>query len=202
MIALGVAPHPSRVGTLVALERALEVLDRRHRVDARVGDKGHERELLALELFLEDHTLLPGPLREEPLDVRRPFFDGGEVRSLDPHPFPGRDPVRLDDERLRELLEPARHVVPLLDGRVAGGRVDVVALQEIATEVLRALDPGPPAVRSDDRDPGGTQRVRDPRHERGLGSDDRVVDLGALRDPDNGVGLGRFHHVVCARKGR
>src|ERR1700733_9982226 len=95
MISTGVRAHATGVRSLVSVECALVILDRRAmEVRAAIGDR-HQAELLADELLLDLHTLmdpqqLPG--------IVKPFFQRGEVVAVHTNSLTTGQPVWLDDK--------------------------------------------------------------------------------------------------------
>jgi hypothetical protein len=183
-----VGPHAAGVGPTIAVEDPLVVLGRRHRQRALAVAEGQQRELLALEVLLDDDALGPvAALDQQRLQrLARLRLVGG-----DHHALAGGQPVGLDHRRVP--VDRGQRRIELGDDAMGGGGY-ARGGHDLLGKRLRALQPRRPRARPEARDPSIGKRVAQPRDQRRLrprhhevdgfvarGGHERVYVLGAYR---------------------
>ncbi len=151
----GVRPHAAGVGPGVTVERSLEVLSRDERDGAAAVAQREQRDLGTFEELL-DHDVahaLQGAQRL--VDIL--------LRAADEDALPRREPVLLHDARRAGDGEPSGACHPGVG-------------HDLLRERLRSFDPGRGRARAEDEEAEPTQRVREPQHQRHLGTDDDELD--------------------------
>eukprot|EP00160_Parvularia_atlantis_P002808 Unigene12337_Nuclearia_a/m.37496 Unigene12337_Nuclearia_a/g.37496 ORF Unigene12337_Nuclearia_a/g.37496 Unigene12337_Nuclearia_a/m.37496 type:complete len:554 (-) Unigene12337_Nuclearia_a:9-1670(-) len=191
----GVRAHSARVRALVAVERALVVLRRRHRHDGIAVAECQHRQLLALDKLL-DHDLVARDAERAVAHDRLHGRDGLLGRHGHEHALAGREARCLDHEPVPRLLHVRERRGELAEDLVVGGR-DAVAAHKVLRERLGALELRAALARAEASNAGGLERVGDAVDERLLRADgDKIDAVGACkvdelrhaRGVDRGVG--------------
>ena len=182
-----VGAHTARVRALVAVEGALVVLGKRHRIDALAVHEAQEGELGAgEEIFHHDPALAEGLVQQHAGERGLRFF---QILG-DDYAFAGRQAVILEDGRERTGGDIGQRLV-IIRKSLVGGRGDAVFLHQPLGELLGALD-GRGSLRvAEHREACGAEGVRQAGRQRRLRPDDRqihgVVDREVLQSFNIGI---------------
>ena len=190
----GIDAHAARVGTEVAVERALVVLSRCERDHGLAVGEREQRALGAVEHLL-DHDGGPciAERTGEALAHALERLLGGLCHD---HALAGRKAVGLDDDGGSDAL----HVLEagLLVGEAAvGGSGHAGTAHDLLGKLLGALHLGRVPVGAKAGDASGADRVGNACHERRLGANDNEPDAMVARPCGNlgGRVLVKGHHL-------
>ena len=170
--------HAARVGTLVAVERALVVLRGGQGNEGRAVGEGEHRALGAGEGLLDDHG------RAGVAEVVEAGMHAGErlVGGLgDDDALARGETVGLDHERAARALDVVGTLL-LARKRAVGGRGDLGACHDLLGELLGALHLRRRGVGAKHGDAGGVDRIGDARDERRLRADHHEADAVLARE--------------------
>ena len=182
-----VGAHATGVGAFVVVTEPLEVLGRLHRQHrGAVGDR-EQRHLWAVQELLDQHLVALGRVGQ------RLFAIGGDDNSLACgkrivlHHVRGAEGI----DRLGGLLRRSTDIGPA--GRHARRGHHVLG------ERLRSLDLCGLLGRTEDGDPGRAERIRQPGHQRCLGSDHDQVGAELGREHDHRIVVQDIHRTANDR---
>jgi hypothetical protein len=176
-----VGAHAAGVGSLVAVEDPLVIAGGRHRDRALTIAEREQRELLALEVLLDDDRLrAEAMLDEEGFERRaRRGLVGGDHDAL-----AGGQAVGLQHRGVAlDRGEPVRHRARLRPG---GGR-HAGLRHRLLGELLRALQPCRRGARAERGDAVLAQAVGEAGDQRRLGADDDQIDVLVRGEPEQAV---------------
>ena len=167
-----VAAHAAGVRPLVAVEDSLVVLRRGERQHVGAVAERQQRELLALEVLLEeDLRRTEALLGEEHVHG----VAGVLLGRADDHALAGGEPVGLQHRRIRAARERREGLVAAAQDAMAGGR-HAGGRHQLLRVDLRALQARRGLARAESRDPGVGERVDQALDQGRLGPDDHQVD--------------------------
>src|SRR3989449_744334 len=188
---VAVRAHAPRVRSLVPLIRALVILGQRHREEHPAVADRLEGDLLPHEFFLDQEPRGAADLLLEDLAaVRQRLRLAREMIAPDAHPCAARQAERLDHELevgvAHELFETSE-IVERPELWYPG---NVMLSHQGPREFLVRLELSRFLGRTNRRNRGGLERIRDAFLERRLGSDHREFDAVPLPPRDDALDVG------------
>ena len=162
----GVGTHAARVGSLVAIEGALVILRKRHRIHLLAIHEAHERELRTGEEVFHHH------LAVAKVRVGEHILEGGlGLLQIfrNHHALAGSEPVVFEHRRERSSLHVSQSLRIVSKAAVAGGR-NMVFHHQFLGELLAALNAGSRLRMTENCQSGGTESIHDSDCQRGFGA--------------------------------
>ena len=191
--------HAARVGTKVALERALVVLRGSHGTNGLAVGKGQQRALGTNEHLLDNHRVA-GIAKGAAKALTHSLLGLRKLGCHDNALASGKA-VGLHDQR-SALLAHVGESRCLIGKRAVGGRRDVRTLHELLGEQLGALHLGTLGTRAKARDTRRADGVGNASHERSLGANHHESASMALGKRRHGRRIAIVeNHVLAAARG-